>query len=122
MINHSCPQNAQLRRTTLSNSSLTSDGREQRRCLDIIHGFGQQIVREKMAERRKSQSDSDNNNTETAPGETVPKKRRAFLDGLAELADQGVLTEVGSSQQSTLNVRFQGQIGCSNAMSVGIIA
>ncbi|GAB6023598.1 Cytochrome P450 4GL4 [Chamberlinius hualienensis] len=62
---------------------LSSYGRSQKRCLEIVHGFSNKIIREKRAEleRKKASNKTEKNNYDSDVGS---KRKVALLDMLLE--------------------------------------
>ncbi|EFX87732.1 hypothetical protein DAPPUDRAFT_192258 [Daphnia pulex] len=65
-------------------------GSEQKRCLSILHGFTDQVIRERKAEHRKIGQQRQDVSPEKDDDEFVSKKPRlAFLDLLIEASQDG---------------------------------
>ncbi|RMX53149.1 hypothetical protein pdam_00021920 [Pocillopora damicornis] len=81
---------------------LTPSGREHNHCLNILHGFTNEIIDERIADRaaKKNDPQSEENDTEQGEeGEFKRKRRLAFLDLLLEAYDKGEISREGIREE-----------------------
>ncbi|XP_022784583.1 cytochrome P450 4V2-like [Stylophora pistillata] len=81
---------------------LTPSGREHNHCLQILHGFTNKVIDERIADRATKKNDPQSEECETeqgGEGKFKRKRRLAFLDLLLEAYDRGEISREGIREE-----------------------
>ncbi|ODM91286.1 Cytochrome P450 4c3 [Orchesella cincta] len=92
---------------------LSSAGKENRKCLKILHGFTDMVIQEKKMERKNGTRKSD----ETNEDNFVTKKRQAFLDLLLDAQQTDTTLTDQNVREETNTFMFEGHDTTSAAVS-----
>nr|QST15032.1 CYP4C33-like protein 3 [Diaphanosoma celebensis] len=94
--------------------NLSPYGREQRRCLKILHAFTDEVIRERRtASRRRSEQKSDENEAHSLGR----KRRMGFLDLLIDASQDGHLLSDADIREEVDTFMFEGHDTTAAAIS-----
>ncbi|XP_078382584.1 cytochrome P450 4c3-like isoform X2 [Oculina patagonica] len=79
--------------------SLTSPGREMNKCLEIVHGFTNKVIDDRIDEREATKTSKEEQKNEEDECEFRRKKRLAFLDLLLEAYNNGEISREGVREE-----------------------
>ncbi|XP_057365883.1 cytochrome P450 4c3-like [Daphnia carinata] len=100
---------------------LSSFWPEQRKALDILHGFTNKVIQERKAEHRKQSSDIVEPSKDVTEDAVFSKRRRlAFLDLLIEASQGGTVLSDSDIREEVDTFMFEGHDTTSAAISWSI--
>ncbi|CAB4010373.1 cytochrome P450 4V2 [Paramuricea clavata] len=79
--------------------NMTSSGRRHRIALDILHGFSNKVINDRIEQRKASKFANEDTSCVTAIYSSSNRRIRAFLDLLLEEYDQGNITKEGVREE-----------------------
>ncbi|CAB3983422.1 cytochrome P450 4V2, partial [Paramuricea clavata] len=79
--------------------NMTSSGRKHKKALDILHGFTNKVINDRIKQRKEHQDTNEDASDVTAIYSSSNRRIRAFLDLLLEEYDQGNITKEGVREE-----------------------
>ncbi|CAB4013820.1 cytochrome P450 4V2-like [Paramuricea clavata] len=79
--------------------NMTSSGRKHKKALDILHGFTNKVINDRIEQRKEHQDTNEDASDVTAIYSSSNRRIRAFLDLLLGEYDQGNITKEGVREE-----------------------